>query len=85
MLYTDEKINYTNYLRDKPLETDPTRHAHMEAAVMQALKERGVIGQTDFVYYADGRVMVKVGGEYYGMFDINTGKFFSGCPGDPEA
>lgn len=52
---------------------------------MQALKERGVIGQTDFVYYADGRVMVKVGGEYYGVFDINTGKFFSGCPGDPEA
>lgn len=81
-LYTDEKIDYTRYLRDKPLETDPAKLAFMEAAAARALESRGVIGQTQCVCYADGRVMVKVGGEYYNMFDVNTGRFLSGGDSD---
>lgn len=82
-LYTNEKINYSRYMRDKPLETNPTKLAFMQAAAARALESRGVIGQTQCVCYADGRVMVKAGGEYYGMFDANSGRFFSGCVGDP--
>lgn len=82
MNYSDEKINYSNYLLDKPLETDPAKLAFMKAAVSQALEKRGVIGQAGCVCYANGCVMVRVGGEYYNIFDANTGKFFSGCAGD---
>ena len=77
------KIDYTNYLRDKPQETDPAKKAMMKAALVRALKEKGLRGHISCVYYIDGRVKVSIDGEYYNIFDSNTGKFFSGCVGDP--
>lgn len=82
MGYTDEKINYTNFLRDKPQETDPAKLAGMKEALVTALKARDVHGHISAVYYADGHIKASVNGEYYGVFDTNTGKFFSGYVGD---
>ena len=79
------KIDYTNYLRDKPQETNPAKLAAMKAALIQALRKKGLRGHISCVYYIDGRVKVSIDGEYYNIFDSTTGKFFSGCPGDPEA
>lgn len=81
MSYTDEKISYTNFLDGKPQETDPAKLARMKAALVKVLKERGVHGRISAVYYIDGRVKVSVNGEYYNVFDVNTGKFFSGYVG----
>lgn len=81
-MYTDQKINYTNYLADKPQETDPTKLASMKQALVSALKARDVHGHISAVYYTDGRVKVSVDGQYYGVFDSNAGEFFSGCVGD---
>ena len=39
------KINYTNYLRDKPQETDPSKLAAMKAALIRALRKKGQIGR----------------------------------------
>lgn len=80
--YTDEKIDYTEYLKHKPQETDPVKLAAMEAAVTQALTEKGVHGQISCTCYADGAVRVAVNGEYYNVFNFNTGRFFSGSVGD---
>lgn len=78
-----ERIDYTNYLRDKPLETDPEKIAVMEKAAMAALLDRGIHrAVTSYECYADGRVKVCINGKYYSMFNTNTGKFFSGCVGD---
>lgn len=82
MNYTDEKIDYTNFLSGRPQETDPAKLSTMKAALVKALKERGVHGHISAVYYTDGRVNVSVNGEYYNVFDANTGKFFSGYVGD---
>lgn len=77
------KINYTSFLRDKPHETDPEKISAMKDAVSQALLERDISPDgASCEYYADGRVKVKVNGEYYNIFDTNTGKFFSGYVGD---
>ena len=78
----DEKINYTNFLRDKPRETSPAKLAAMKDALVQALKARDVHGHISAVCYKDGCIHVSINGEYYGMFDSNTGSFFSGCVGD---
>lgn len=77
----DEKINYTNFLNGKPQETDPEKLARMKAAMVKALKERGVHGHVSAVYYTDGRVKVSVNGKYYNVFDTNAGKFFRACWG----
>lgn len=82
MNYTDEKINYTNFLDGSPQETDPAKLARMKDALVKTLKELGVHGHISAVYYTDGRVKVSVNGEYYNVFDANTGKFFSGYVGD---
>ncbi len=76
------KIDYANYLRDKPQETDPAKLAAMKAALVRALKENGLHGHISCVYYIDGRVKVSIDGEYYSVFDSNTGRFFSGYVGD---
>lgn len=80
--YTNEKIDYTNFLQNKPQEADPAKLAMMKAAVVQALKEKDVHGHFSCTYYADGHIRVAVNGKYYGVFDSNTGKFFSGFVGD---
>ena len=54
------KIDYTNYLRDKPQETDPAKKAVMKAALVQVLKEKGLRGHISCVYYIDGRVKVSI-------------------------
>ena len=82
MSYTDEKIEYSGFLKDKPQETDPAKLAAMKAALVKALQERGVHGHISAVYYTDGRVKVSVNGEYYNVFDAENGKFFSGYVGD---
>lgn len=82
MEYKDRKINYTNFLRDKPLETDPGKSDAMEKAAAQAMADLGIFYGLDFVCYADGRVKVSVYGKYFNMFDTNAGKFFSGFVGD---
>ena len=82
MSYSDEKIDYTNYLRDKPQETDPAKLAVMKTALVQALKARGVHGHISCKYFTDGVVEVSVDGQYYNLFDSNTGKFFSGYVGE---
>lgn len=78
------KIDYTNYLRDKPHETDPDRIGAMQNAVIHALASRGLSG-AQFVKcdcFTDGCVRVEINGNYYGIFDSITGKFFSGSVGD---
>lgn len=80
--YTDARIDYTNYLGDKPQETDHAKLAAMKAALVQALKRNGVHGHISCKYFKDGVVEVSINGEYYNLFDSNTGKFFSGCVGD---
>lgn len=82
MSYTDEKINYTSFLDCRKQETDPAKLALMKEALVKALKELGVRGHISAVYYTDGCVKVSVNGEYYNVFDANTGKFFSGFVGD---
>lgn len=82
MSYTDEKINYSGFLKDRPQETDPAKLAVMKKALVKALQDRGVHGHISAVYYTDGRVKVSVNGEYYNVFDTNTGEFFSGYVGD---
>lgn len=82
MSYTDEKINYSGFLKGKPQETDPGKLASMKSALVKALKARGVHGHTSAVYYTDGRVKVSVNGEFYGVFDSNSEEFFSGYVGD---
>ena len=76
------KIDYTNFLRDKPQETDTAKLTEMKASLVRALQKKGVHGHISCIYYADGRIRVAVGGAYYGIFDTNTGKFFSGFVGD---
>lgn len=82
MSYSDERIDYTSYLRDKPQETDPEKLEVMKKALVKALQARGVHGHVSAVYYTDGRVKVSVNGAYYGVFDSNAGEFFSGFVGD---
>ena len=82
-MYPDQKIDYTNYLRDRPREKDPEKLAAMEQAVTVALKWRRIkLDDVSCEYYADGRVRVNLNGKFYSMFDAGTGKFFSGSPGD---
>lgn len=78
------KIDYTNFLRDRPRETDPAKIAAMRDAAVQALTEdKGIDPETvSCECYADGRVKVSVCGKYCNIFDTNTGKFFSGYVGD---
>lgn len=76
------KIDYTNYLKGKPQETDPAKLTTMKAALAKTLKDRGVHGHISAVYYTDRNIKVSVNGEYYNVFNSNTGKFFSGYVGD---
>lgn len=76
------KIDYTNFLRDKPLETDPGKSDAMEKAAAQAMADLGIFYGIDLVCYAGGCVKVSVNGKYFNMFDTNAVKFFFGCPGD---
>lgn len=76
------KIDYTNYLRGKPQETNPKKLTLMKTALVRALQERGIHGHISAVYYTDGNIKVNVDGEYYNVFNSNTGKFFSGSVGD---
>lgn len=80
------KINYTNFLRGRPHETNPERLTAMRFAVTRALADRGIASErATCEYYKDGRVKVEVSGEFYGIFDTTTEKFFSGCVGDYPA
>lgn len=81
-MFQDEKINYTSFLRNKPLETDPSKLATMKGAVCNALKAKGVHGHIRAVYYADGNVKIEVDGIFYGVFNAQENQFFSGCVGD---
>lgn len=76
------KIDYTNFLRDKPLETDQGKSDAMERMAAQAMADLGIFYGLDFVCYADGCVRVSVNGKYFNMFDAKAGKFFSGRVGD---
>ena len=78
----DEKIDYTNYLRDKPRETDPEKISKINDAIATALLVCGIRGRVSCDYYKDGRVVVRVNGTLYGMFDYNTRRFFSGYVGE---
>lgn len=82
MSYRDEKINYANYLEDKPRETDPVKLVAMKDAVVEALRARDVHGHISCKYYKGGRVAVGVNGDFYGVFDVHARKFFSGFVGD---
>ena len=81
-MFKGERIDYNRYLRDKPQEADPLKIGAMATAVHQALHARYISGTVSAVYYQDGCIRVSVDGKYYGMFDSNTGKFFSGYVGD---
>ena len=81
-IYTSEKINYTNYLWNKSQETNPAKLSIMKEALVTDLKARNVHGHISAVYYTDGHIKVSVNSEYCGVFDTNTGKFFSGFVGD---
>lgn len=81
-MYHNEKIDYTAYLQGKQRETDSKKIYDMYMILSSALNERGVHGKLSAVYYTDGCVKVDIDGQYYGMFDTNTEKFFSQCVGD---
>lgn len=81
-MYTYEKINYTNYLRNKTHETNRDKLVRMKTALVSALNARNVHGHISSKYYTDGCINVSVNGKYYGVFDSNTGAFFSGYVGD---
>ena len=81
-MFKDEKINYTNYLRDKPQEADSEKVVAMEKRTAEELADRGIYYGLEFTCYADGRVKVDINGEFYGVFDSVAGKFFAGAPGD---
>lgn len=83
-MHFSQRIDYTNFLRDRPRETDPAKIAAMRDAAVRALTEgKGIDPETvSCECYADGRVKVSVCGKYYNIFDTNTGKFFSGYVGD---
>lgn len=83
-MYTDERINYTDHMRWKPQETDPAKLATMKNALVKALKDRGVHGHISATYYTDGNILVRLNGEFYGVFDCRKGEFFSGYVGDQE-
>ena len=78
------KIDYINFLRDRPRETDQAKIAAMRDAAVRALTEDQAIEPetVSCECYVDGRVKVSVCGKYYNIFDTNTGKFFSGYVGD---
>lgn len=81
-MYTDERINYTDHMKGKPQETDPAKLATMKNALVKALKDRSVHGHISAAYYTDGNILVRLNGEFYGVFDCRKGKFFSGYVGD---
>lgn len=76
------KIDYTDFLKDKPQETDTAKLSAMKASLVRALKERDIHGHISCVYYTDGNIKVCVNGKYYNVFNSITGKFFSGYVGD---
>lgn len=76
-MYSDEKINYTKFLGNKPLEKDPAKISEMKAAARAALKDQGINPDfAAFECYADGRISVMLCDQYYKIFDTKTGKFF---------
>lgn len=81
-MFKDEQINYANYLRNKPQETDIKKLTAMYEALEAALRARDVHGHISATYYTDWHILVNVDGEYYGVFDCVTGKFLSGFVGD---
>lgn len=81
-MFDDEKINYSDYLASKPQETDFDKLSAMKSALVEELEMFDVHGRISATYYQDGRIKVDVNGKYYGMFDTNAGKFFSGAVGD---
>lgn len=83
-MHFSQRIDYTNFLRDRPRETDPAKIAAMRDAAVRALTDdKGIDPETvSCECYADGRVKVSVCGKYCNIFDTNTGKFFSGYVGD---
>jgi len=82
-MYRNEHIDYTNYLRDKPLETDTVKIYAMKKKLAQALKEQEIqFHDLSCEFYKDGCIRVTINGEYYYMFNSNTGMFFSGEVGD---
>lgn len=81
-MFTDEKINYTSYLRNKPQETNRARLTDMKTALVSALKALDIHGHISAKYYTDGNIEVHLNGCYFGMFDSVRNKFFSGFVGD---
>lgn len=81
-MYTSEKIDYTSHMKDKPQETDQAKLVRMKDALVKALKGRDVHGHVSATYYTDGNILVRLDGEYYGVFNSNKGEFFSGYVGD---
>lgn len=78
--YEDQKIDYTAFLSDKPMEQDAAKREAMRYGALRAMSAREVKAKTIRMRcYADGCVMVHTDGEFYGVFDANNGKFFSGC------
>jgi len=73
-----EHIDYTNYLRDKPQETDLVKIAAMKRKLFQVLKDEKVRWKDiSCECYQDGCIRVSINGEYYNTFNSNTGMFFS--------
>lgn len=77
------KIDYTKYCEKELIEeTDLTKQADMLISLKDALKAINFKGRIGATYYTDGTIKVILNGEYYNMFDANTGKFFGGFVGD---
>lgn len=76
------KIDYTNYLSSKKIESDENKLRCMKSSLVSKLKELGVHGIVNCVYYSDGCIKVSINGKYYNIFNCNTEKFFCGYVGD---
>ena len=82
--YSDTKIDYANYLKGKNEETDPEKRERMQMRVLKALREVSPhVGKgSTLTCYADGTCAVSYCDRVFGVYDINTEKWFSGYVGD---
>lgn len=84
-VHTDERIDFTEYLRKHgKKEINKERLQAMKDALMDSLKSKDIHGKISITYYTDGVTLVRINGEYYGCFDTNTHKWFSGYVGDQK-
>lgn len=77
------KINYSEFLRSyREEKTDKGEVAAMHRKLAETLRRPGIHGKIRATYYNDGCVKVESDGEYFNVFCLMSGEWFSGSVGD---